>query len=1714
MPGASQPWLADLPDEWIPQQAVACKIPRRSGSISSVASSKPRTQNDNTSANSVRKGLSQLGDNAQNARTASVTFRDCDKTGTVNSVDSVVRYDTVERQSSPNKNGAPLTWRKRLVDGDLGYGDQTDLFGPSALENIFSPTKPPSSATKTPSRLQRCQAPPSSPPSLPPSMFKKQDSSFSFPSLSDPSEELMAEDDQQREGTPIPAEDLEHQTLENANMNDISFRSDRITAVDRKISGQTDAGDETFSPVIMGKHIMDGQVIYKPADAESIQAFHNSSVATSRTEVPSNPITAIYQEEHSNDNLEESIPLIESSLVPDNVIENTPPMTRLGSFVNTKRGGLSNYGSFKTRPLSPSASTNQQPSMVMQTIESRDFASEAMPGEENSYAEPQTPKRDAVSTVPDLPTPKSTKSPLKLFGAYDTFTNGKLLRRLSQLEGTGEAAQTQSIRSAKHQHKSSQDLSNASLRIPGEAESNARSKLSNFGEHELDEYDFEANISFPSVGSQEAREQSPEGSPEVTSEGSPEPDALPPGARSPFMFHLEESEATQETFGVKRKLSDRSTAKSGRSQAPTGMNGTTRRNSANDEGKRLRDSPVKAPTPKRQRTLHALDLEMEGLQLNHQNQDQSRLEENPIPSIEIYGDSPDASLHVVTQPRPRNPTPNQQRWSEADEEEVEPLTSSPQMQAIREKIAESSLPGSMKLVSQTKAVANDLATFTLNVARNSDAGERKRSITTQDFLDEAMHIMSLIRARGRPTSGLGSVEEDNEHSAVEQDDEPDATIERGSSVLRVSRPPSREGTAPGWRPRFLPQQDSRVASQLRKFQEKDDIDIIETTIQSLKLRGLMEEEEEYFELQDGSRAEIRITGPLQREEDVDDMPTGGSDQSAGFSTGRTQHSASSRKSDNVATLAPDAVAHLIPEQVAGMTFDRTLNRWVKEKQPKQQRSLEKLSHYAHSNLTSDDDPFGNIPDLTVDELHEMEQVKSSQSSKQATAKTNPDRGHARFSSQDDTTFARPHTGNDQQHSALKSSIMKGRSMLDSSQHQVETRATSWSTEHGPKQQHNEPLYEQSEISEPFELESTPSPRRYAHVPADLRAFSNETASKWEHESDVEELPPRQEPQGLNRKVSFHAQTFRQRRFGPDVDQSELSMVAELPDKRLVSVSFAVSRPIETHDQQLSLPQHGSPSMILSDLPDFTVAEIDQQPGPTEQVLSGTVARHGLEIEGDRYALAVQQLVKTLTDVKGDEPFWEDIKQLSLSKQGLDTLHGLEEFCTRLQQLDISGNAVSQLDGAPLAIRWLNASHNALSSLTAWNRLIHLQYLDISHNGITDLDGLGCLIHLRELKASHNQITSLDGLMDVEGLLKLDVSNNEIETVDFGPCHWDQLETLDLSSNRLRQCSRIERLTALKRLSIGDNKLSQLCLTADVSTPSTLRYLSAGSNELSTLDLTLLPSLRYLDLDDNAISSLPGLHALKSIDTISLRRQGNGDESLWRTVFSTAIHARSVHLSGNGLPSELEVHATQNTVAHLELASCGLLGLPKDFGLHFPNLSYLNLNFNALKDIRPLLNIQPLQYVHLAGNRLGRLRKCVETLAHLPTLVNVDVRDNPINLGFYPALGTADQEMQIVKAVALPQPKQGQSICMTEVQRAKEARYVLPDIADDKDSAHRKLMDGDTRIRKRVHEILIASSCHGLKVLDGVHMDRAVIMKRDQAWERLKELGILKPKHVT
>lgn len=191
-----------------------------------------------------------------------------------------------------------------------------------------------------------------------------------------------------------------------------------------------------------------------------------------------------------------------------------------------------------------------------------------------------------------------------------------------------------------------------------------------------------------------------------------------------------------------------------------------------------------------------------------------------------------------------------------------------------------------------------------------------------------------------------------------------------------------------------------------------------------------------------------------------------------------------------------------------------------------------------------------------------------------------------------------------------------------------------------------------------------------------------------------------------------------------------------------------------------------------------------------------------------------------------------------------------------------------------------------------------------------------------------------------------------------------------------------------------------------------------------------------------------------------------------------------------------------SLRHLNLASCGLQTLPDAFGLSVPNLRSLNLNFNAVKDLRPLLNISELSTLLVAGNRLSRLRKTAAVLAKLASLETLDLRDNPFTVGFY---ATA-VEQRLVTTETRP--------CdVDEVNEKSEMedddRFTLPPLAPLVDQTYFSRLDDGTKLRRRVYEMLIASSCKILSTLDGKCFCKKDALVKDEIWERLVHLGVVR-----
>ena len=128
-----------------------------------------------------------------------------------------------------------------------------------------------------------------------------------------------------------------------------------------------------------------------------------------------------------------------------------------------------------------------------------------------------------------------------------------------------------------------------------------------------------------------------------------------------------------------------------------------------------------------------------------------------------------------------------------------------------------------------------------------------------------------------------------------------------------------------------------------------------------------------------------------------------------------------------------------------------------------------------------------------------------------------------------------------------------------------------------------------------------------------------------------------------------------------------------------------------------------------------------------------------------------------------------------------------------------------------------------------------------------------------------------------------------------------------------------------------------------------------------------------------------------------------------------------------------------------------------------------------------------------------------------TLREVDLRNNPLTVGFYTPQETVCDEKRVVPH---------RYIRRTDVEdeagpasRSAE-QFLLPNLNKNADDISRDRLDDDTKLRRRVYEMLVVNGCKTLERLDGLEVNRKSVGRRDGVWERLVELGVLREKGMT
>ncbi|RDW72095.1 hypothetical protein BP5796_08129 [Coleophoma crateriformis] len=1724
------------------------------------------------------------------------------------------QYSTVQHKShslSPKRNTQEIPeWKKRLLQGDVAYGEQRDLFSAAGLESIFRP--PPSQMT-SPSKSALDVGDGSTMPSSPPPYdFAQRFQNGAAEVATHNGSESRSTNGRQTQGVKYKMVDSSVNEVSENDFSQISpgntdwnmpehdrkrdspkpqsIDSDipKEEAAGRTVSGQSIFQNEELSPILLSKiNTSDGKVDYTPVNVsaadlqkrlEKLSTQDRQSTLELNTNMSQTPLEGSTEDYAHN-----------------------------GHFVNLRRGGNSQEGSFQKRLLSTSSlpviDESGLPEESIQASTPKQLPSIRHTQASGEHAKPKSPQASPVAPVTPQSSPDKTRpqlhksnsgSPLKLFGPYDTFTNQKLLRRLSQFEESYDDNKAAPSPAAGLTANSAPVKPGSSNRPDsGNTSSQNWRRISSFGAGELDSYQFSEDVS-PDANWTVLQEDESYSEDDEDKENISLP-VLNPRTQSRFTFQLEPSPAMHGDLARPQRSKQASSLNSSRRVTTIGRvlrpdTGTStdmsaglpsfariedletpRKRIGDAEGKRLQRSPFKDPTPKRRRTIPNSEIIEERSEIEESQADLLRDTHQQMQNVigrkrkdARNGDSQQAAgpdilaMRQILRPRTPNSSP---RGS---------------LQHERPPLTEYNSDERAQLLQREKIARIQAELDSTNPLKTSmQSSSRKPSVTTQDFLDEAKKIMLAIR--GKTRSGLASVEE----SESENDRKPlDGNSDEGhaedfedsyqeSTQEPFSRPPSRDG---GPVPRMaLIQQDPEVLDHLRQYEEKSDLDdIIAASMRSIaKVKDAANAAQEIDRIVDeaimrssgqsghllqddfveSDPPNIRIThNPdlhRKRKHSTSSLQTSGDEQqgefnshgsSASQSTTHSIPTTSSRGSDSRRVIAPHTVSHLIPEQLAGMVYDNERNIWVKRK------SISGNEDYLTSDET-EDDPFEDIPDLSVDESEELQRVKAVAARKKEEAKEIQEKTQERDYVEEHAISPRTVPGN-LLHSGVPSPVQEAESSF--SEHQ--TRNDSWAEESGfipTRTTHRTGVTSHSEIRKEIQEEvereisiyedriKSDSPQRRRSVTISFSSpiasiiqsseygseepaqFGSDAASDndFQDETGNESIiirngssrkssstRQRSALRSSSRRLSLGGHTFTARPVSRIDERDEEISSKEDNDHREKDVSLVISASALSQSESkntsiiMATPKpriHEIGTLELTPMSDFTMNQTDESFGlEVSYIAHGQRFVHGT---GTKRALShsIKDLVEKLTEVEPYEPFWEHMKQLDLKDKRISNLHKLDEFCEQVEELDVSNNQISQLNGAPVTIRNLRISNNCLSDLTAWGHLSNLQYIDISDNKIESLSAFRHQIHLRGLKADNNKIRSLDGISHLDGLLSLRLRGNQVEAVDFAGTRLQRLTDLDLKNNCVKDVRNIQKLSSLTHLNLEENKLEKFP-SSDSSTPWSLKYLKLSGNKLRSLDVSQCPNLRLLYLDRNRLGNVTGFFATKHLDSLSMREQQ--DEAIIdQKCLAEAYEVRKLFLSGN-LLTGFDPRTDFLNLQYLELANCGLNKLPSYFGQIFSNLRTLNLNFNALKDLTPLLGIVRLKKLHLAGNRITRLRLNAAVFHNLAGLKKLDLRNNPLTLGFYPP------------------SVERQAIVHREAQEADSGvplePYTLADAEKGVDKRYAACLDMETLMRRRVYEMVYPSACGSLKTLDGLPCDKSALILRDKVWNALVADGVV------
>ncbi len=236
---------------------------------------------------------------------------------------------------------------------------------------------------------------------------------------------------------------------------------------------------------------------------------------------------------------------------------------------------------------------------------------------------------------------------------------------------------------------------------------------------------------------------------------------------------------------------------------------------------------------------------------------------------------------------------------------------------------------------------------------------------------------------------------------------------------------------------------------------------------------------------------------------------------------------------------------------------------------------------------------------------------------------------------------------------------------------------------------------------------------------------------------------------------------------------------------------------------------------------------------------------------------------------------------------------------QLEEIDLSSNNFKFDDLNLLSkfkdfksLRSINLSGNYMSNLylltTVQNKAINFFFSFETERNIEPI-----FTHLETLNLSTNSIREIDALRYYPHLKSLDLSNNDLEYISMLG-NMKDLEYLNLSNTHIMVYDTLRELRNLKELIISSNLLTDI---SGVGSIPNLENLDVSNNQLVNIDrLGKCVNLKVLKINNNQISDFSALLSLKKLEVLDITNNPVSDYSvLYKMKQLKELHVSSISL---------------------------------------------------------------------------------------------------------------------------------------------------------------------------------------------------------------------------